>query len=319
MENSDSSSKQVDNEEVSVKSKNTGPLLMFIIAFILVVVAIWQFPEGKVEKRTLELDELVKQEDVVIKEEPQGVIEPEEDPSEIVDDSSVVLPEIVMEEVETEQVETPVVEEINPLPSLDDSDSWLKVKLPELTWRKELLKLVIDEDMIRRFVVFTDNFAQGTLAYEHSPFILPTVKFTPDDETVSFQNNQNVWGWDEKSSKRFNLYVDLLRSIDSASLVEWYFEVKPLIDEAYQELGYDDDFTVVLQESITHVLDMELPKEQIKLIQPSVMYKYQDQSLEELSDSDKLLLRLGKENLLIIKSILLEINEKIAQHHNGVE
>lgn len=319
MENSDSSSKQVDNEEVSVKSKNTGPLLMFIIAFILVVVAIWQFPEGKVEKRTLELDELVKQEDVVIKEEPQGVIEPEEDPSEIVDDSSVVLPEIVMEEVETEQVETPVVEEINPLPSLDDSDSWLKVKLPELTWRKELLKLVIDEDMIRRFVVFTDNFAQGTLAYEHSPFILPTVKFTPDDETVSFQNNQNVWGWDEKSSKRFNLYVDLLRSIDSASLVEWYFEVKPLVDEAYQELGYDDDFTVVLQESITHVLDMELPKEQIKLIQPSVMYKYQDQSLEELSDSDKLLLRLGKENLLIIKSILLEINEKIAQHHNGVE
>ncbi|RHW75617.1 DUF3014 domain-containing protein [Colwellia sp. RSH04] len=319
MENSDSSSKQVDNEEVSVKSKNTGPLLMFIIAFILVVVAIWQFPEGKVEKRTLELDELVKQEDVVIKEEPQGVIEPDEEPSEIVDDSSVVLPEIVIDEVDTEQVAPPVVEEINPLPSLDDSDSWLKVKLPELTWRKELLKLVIDEDMIRRFVVFTDNFAQGTLAYEHSPFILPTVKFTPDDETVSFQNNQNVWGWDEKSSERFNLYVDLLRSIDSASLVEWYFEVKPLVDEAYQELGYDDDFTVVLQESIMHVLDMELPKEQVKLIQPSVMYKYQDQSLEELSDSDKLLLRLGKENLLIIKSILLEINEKIAQHHNGVE
>lgn len=318
MENSNVSSKQVENEESGNNEKNTGPLLIFVAAFVLVVIAIWQFPEGKVEKRTLEMDELIKQEDIVIKEQPkEEVVEASLAPIE--DEVVPIVPEVVIDEVVVEQVEEPVLEEVNPLPELNESDSWLQVKLPELTWRKELLKLVIDDDMIRRFVVFTDNFAQGTVAYEHSPFVLPNTKFSPDEETVNFQDNQNVWLWNENSSKRFNLYVDLLRSIDSASLVEWYFEIKPLVDEAYQELGYEDDFTLVLQEAITNVLDMELPKEKVKLIQPSVMYKFHDHALEELNDSDKLLLRLGKENLLIIKSILLEINEKIAQQHNGIE
>ena len=43
------------------------------------------------------------------------------------------------------------------------------------------------------------------------------------------------------------------------------------------------------------------------------MYKYKDESLESLDDAEKLLLRLGKENLLVIKSVLLEINEKLAK------
>ena len=43
------------------------------------------------------------------------------------------------------------------------------------------------------------------------------------------------------------------------------------------------------------------------------MYKYKDESLESLDDAEKLLLRLGKENLLVIKSVLLEINEKLAR------
>ena len=129
---------------------------------------------------------------------------------------------------------------------------------------------------------------------------------------------QNVWQWDENSSRRFSLYVDLLRSMDSESLVKWYSEVKPLIDEAYSELGYEDNFTNTLQDAITRVLDMELPKSSMDLIHPSVMYKFADPELEALPDTDKLLLRIGKENLLVMKSILLELHERLAQQANGV-
>ena len=38
--------------------------------------------------------------------------------------------------------------------------------------------------------------------------------------------------------------------------------------------------------------------------------------VEALDDADKLLLRLGKENLLVIKSVLLEINERLARHRS---
>ena len=247
---------------------------------------------------------------------PAPVIAPEPEKAVIIAEPVIEAPEVEVVPIEP------------PLPSLNESDEWLKIKLPEITWRKELLTLIIDDDMIRRFVVFTDNFSQGIVSYEHSPFILPNVKFTPDTDNANFQNTdqsqnslqgkQNVLQWNAESSKRFSSYVDLLRSMDSESLVQWYLEVKPLIDEAYSELGYEDDFTNTLQDAITRVLDMELPKSSMALIHPSVMYKFANPQLEALPDSDKLLLRLGKDNLLVMKSVLLELHEKLAQQKNGV-
>ncbi|WP_206484461.1 DUF3014 domain-containing protein [Thalassotalea sp. G2M2-11] len=231
------------------------------------------------------------------------------------------LPEPAEPEVDLDQLpdarlpETETTTEPEPLlPTLDESDDWLKEKLPSITWRKELLKLVIDDDMIRRFVVFTDNFSQGIVAYEHSPLIKPNSAFSAKEIN---ENDEVVLKWDETSSRRFSLYVDLLRSVDSETLVSWYYELKPLVDEAYRELGYpDEDFTDILQDAITKVLDMEIPKERLELVRPSVMYQYKDQDIENLDDADKLMLRLGKENLLVIKSVLLELNEKISRERD---
>lgn len=217
----------------------------------------------------------------------------------------------IIEEPQITAIAVPVTENI--LPALDESDTWLQEKLPEITWRKELLRLVIGDDMIRRFVVFTDNFSQGVVAYKHSPFILPQTAFSATETTVT-NTEQQEWQWDVQSEKRFNLYVDLLRSFDSEKLIQWYIEIKPLIDQAYKELGYaDEDFTQVLQNSITRVLNMELPKEKLTVVRPSVMYKFRDQEVEALDDVDKLLLRLGRENVLVIKSVLLELSEKLSR------
>ncbi|PKG85921.1 DUF3014 domain-containing protein [Colwellia sp. 75C3] len=285
---------------------NSGPLIIFIVTFILVAVALWQFSGGKTEKRTMDSSELLKDKPVVPvslstknQEEDKDLNElPQIDP--IIEVVTPVVEDIVIEQ------EIAIV-----LPALDESDDWIQEKLPELTWRNELLSLLITEDIIRRFVVFTDNFAQGLLAYEHSVFIQPKVKFSVDEQSINVDGEQNVWQWDSETSKRFDLYVDLLRSVDSTTLVNWYVDIKPLIDEAYLELGYEEDFTYTLQDAITRVLDMELPKSAMDVTRSSVMYKYQDAQLEALDDSDKLMLRIGKENLLIIKSVLLEINEKL--------
>lgn len=297
--------------EQGENEKNSGPLIIFIVTFILVIVALWQFSGGKTEKRPIDSSELLKQEPVekvtksieVVAEVKEVTELPVEEP--VIEESETVIEEVVVE---------PVV--ITPLPTLDESDNWVQGKLPELTWRNELLSLLITEDIIRRFVVFTDNFSQGLLAYEHSPFVQPKVKFSVDEQAVNHDGEQSVWQWDSETSKRFDLYVDLLRSLDSSTLVNGYFEAKPLIDEAYSELGYDEDFTFALQDAITRVLDMELPKSAMDVTRTSVMYKYNDPQLEALDDSDKLLLRIGKENLLIIKSVLLEVNEKLAKKMN---
>ncbi|MDT0602638.1 DUF3014 domain-containing protein [Thalassotalea castellviae] len=268
-----------------------------IVGIMIVIIAILWF--------VLSEDEVEPIIHTPVVEEP--IVEPTPEPE-------IIEPEVVEPAIEEEVIEKPASEPASLLPTLDESDAWLEEKLPTITWRKELLKLVIDDDMIRRFVVFTDNFSQGILAYEHSPLIKPTSPFSGREIN---ENGNVIIKWDDTSSRRFSLYVDLLRSVDSETLVSWYFELKPLVDEAYQELGYpEEDFTDILQDAITKVLDMEIPKEQIELVRPSVMYQFKDEDIESLDDAEKLMLRLGKENLLVIKSVLLEISEKIARENN---
>ncbi|WP_057832129.1 DUF3014 domain-containing protein [Colwellia sp. TT2012] len=290
--------------------KNTGPLIIFIVTIVLVAVALWQFSTGKTEQRPVDSSKLLE---LAQGDNISATRHNEEEINDSIDVSLDVVTDVTEEVAAT--VKALDIEQVIALtlPPLDESDVWLQGKLPELTWRNELLSLLITDDIIRRFVVFTDNFAQGLLAYEHSPFIQPQVKFAIDEQSTNIDGEKNVWQWDEDTSKRFDIYVDLLRSVDSTTLVQWYVDLKPLIDEAYSELGYEDDFSYTLQDAITRVLDMELPKSAMNVTRSSVMYKYHDPQLEALDDSDKLLLRIGKENLLIIKSVLLEVDEKLAK------
>lgn len=279
--------------------KQTSWGIIAVVIFIVIAASAWFYFSSNTNQQVVE--EVLEQ---------AAVIEP------------VTIPEPIPEVIEEPEIIAPIIEpeliiEKEPeliLPTLDESDAWIQEKLPSFTWRKELLKLVINQDMIRRFVVFTDNFAQGNLAYAHSPLIKPTTKFSANE--VKNDGNTN-WKWDESATRRFTLYVDLLRSFDSETLIQWYFEMKPLIDQAYAELGYpDDDFTDVLHDAISKVLDLEIPKASLDLVRPSVMFRYKDARVEALDDSDKLLLRLGKENLLVIKSVLLEINERLARQRS---
>ena len=295
----------IDNSELDNQqtTKRTPLLGITVGAFaVVVIIAVWFYASKEVEP----VKPAIQPKPVPVKQEVITKIEPPELAvvQEAIEEAPVAQDEIK----EVEVIEVPL-----PLPILDESDVLVQEKFSSLTWRKELLKLVINEDMIRRFVVFTDNFAQGTLAYEHSPFFSPTTPFTVVEEKTDNKLEQSYL-WDERSTKRFSLYVDLLRTIDVDTLVELYIEMKPLIDQAYAELGYpDDDFTEILQLAISGVLDMEIPKQPLELIRPSVMYRYKDSEIEAMDDSEKLLLRLGKDNVLVIKSVLLEINEKLSR------
>jgi hypothetical protein len=294
---------------------NTKPkpivVIIALIVITLVMVIVWQLFDTNKEVLMPDTSKELTQKIAVspLIEEPVASIE---EPTTIFVEPEVSMPQ-------SKDLEETIINEsqfVEPLlPSLDESDVWIQQKISDLTWRNELISLIITEDMIRRFVVFTDNFSQGLLAYEHSPFIKPNKRMSLD-ETKTVADNKAVWAWDNQTSKRFDVYVDLLRSVNSTILVNSYFESKPLIDEAYRELGYEGDFTEILQDAINRVLDMEIPNAPMNLTRTSVMYKFNNPELEALADSDKFLLRIGKENLLIIKSLLLEVNEKLAAKNN---
>lgn len=287
-----------------VERPETNSTLWVVVAVIVVLIISGTYFYLSANQSQEEVKPQVIAEPIV-KPIEETIAEPESEPT-IAVEPAIEVPEQPTEEIV--EIPKPI------LPSLDESDSWLKAQLSTLTWRKELLRLVIDEDMVRRLVVFTDNFAQGNLAYEYSPLTKPATKFS----AIAIDGIKGQWNWDDAQARRFSLYVDFLRSFEPEKLAAWYVELKPLINEAYAELGYpEQDFSETLQDAIVRVLDMELPKEDIKLTRPSVMYKFENPDLEQLPEAEKLLLRMGKDNLLIIKSFLLEFSDALSRAENN--
>lgn len=287
-------SKKMEQDSSTAPAKQAPwPIIFVLIA--IVAIATWQFLSNDDEA-------------LPIKPEVEEVVNIPEPVPEL--ETEVTEPETLPETPEPPVEPEPIV--VAPtLPTLDESDDLVVEKLPELTWRKELIKLVVTDDIIRRFVVFTDNFAQGNLAYDNSPFVVPTEKFSAIEQS---EGGNTTWQWDDSNSRRFSLYVDLMRSLDSDQLVALYKDMKPLFEEAYAELGYEDqNFDDIVQIAISRVLDLDIPTESPTLARPNVMYKYEDPELEALSDAEKLMLRIGRENILVVKSMLLEISDKLSR------
>ena len=296
---------------MSINQEDSNQSSWVLIAVILVIVIgifiFWKFglsndspiedDANKTPVATLPIEDVIAPiQEEVLTEQPmvETVLEP--------DDSNIEIdPDIIEEVVQIEPT-------LDKTLTLNESDSWVKETLTSIIWRKELLDLVVNDDVIRRFVVFVDNFAQGNISYNNSPLVKPLSSFSVVEEP----NNNGHTFINESSFERFSRYVELLRAVDTDILVAKYLESEPLIAKAYSELGYsENDFTIKLEKAITKILDVEYPKEKLEITRPSVMYKYKDQSIESLDNAEKLMIRLGKENLLVIKSVLLEINEKL--------
>ena len=287
-----------DNEKQS-----PAALIGFISIIVIVVIAFFFMFNRDSEQPLVNATELV--------ESVPNVIEP------IVE---AVEPEVI---IETPEPEPEVIEEVEvELPALNDSDSYIKANIEQLSWRKELLDLILTDDVVRRIVVVTDNFVQGEMAYSHLPLKPLDGRFNAkevadsadanDGQADTRLNQQQVFEFDQTNFTRYQPYLELLHSFEPELLVQNFITSMPLFEEAYQELGYPDrKFIDVVLQATDQILDFPVQVEQPKLIQPSVVYVYQQQSLEELPAADKFLLRLGKDNLLQLKAFALELDNQL--------
>jgi len=172
------------------------------------------------------------------------------------------------------------------LPELHESDDFF---LNELNSSSE--SLFIPVDIIRNMVVFIDNFSRGEIIARFSPLHRPTKPFSVNKhaETMTIDSNSYL---------RYNKYAKAVDSIDTEEFIYLYKLLTPLIDEAYQEIGYPaGGFNDTFIKAITQALDTPVIHYRLEVNSPSVMYKYVDENIESLPDTQKLLLRMGPDNL----------------------
>ena len=108
---------------------------------------------------------------------------------------------------------------------------------------------------------------------------------------------------DPTSYQRFNLLVDVIESLDTAGTAELYQAMRPLCQQAYQNLGYPgDDFDATLSRAVNRLLATPVVDRPIVLEKKITAYRFEDPALEELSPATKQFLRLGPENLKRLQS-----------------
>jgi len=192
------------------------------------------------------------------------------------------------------------VEPIN-LPSLHESDPFVLQKIAVSTEPA----LFVREDVINNMVVFIDNFSRGELVSNFSPLIKPIETFT-----VSKQGE--LLTIDDESYQRYDAYAQAVSKIDVQTFIDFYTQLMPLIDEAYQGIGYPENtFNQTFEKAIDHLLQAPIIRYKLQVEAPSAVYKYHDKNLESLPDTQKLLLRMGPDNLQIVQEKLLEIKNEL--------
>jgi hypothetical protein len=195
-----------------------------------------------------------------------------------------------------------------PLPALADSDSFMLDALAGLVGNKSLMKFFHTERIIRNIVATIDNLPRrrapmSVMPVERAPGQFVTAG-TESDLTIS-----------PKNAARYTPYVRIAEVIDAKKLVGLYVRLYPLFQQAYEELGYPkkyfNDRLVVALDNLLAAPDI---KEPVKLVRPSVFYKYADPDLEERSIGQRILMRTGSRNGAIIKDKLREIKQELLLH-----
>jgi hypothetical protein len=236
-----------------------------------------------------------------VKERPIMELKPENDP---VVGAPSVKPEKPAElDVPAQRPEVEPEAEVVSLPTLNDSDPVVIAKLDEYLG-DVAMSLILNDDVIRRGVVFVDNLAKGKVATKHTPVAKLEEGFSV--------NEGDILTIDPNSYERYTPYVKVLTSMSAAQAVRLYDEYKPLINSAYTEIGYgDDEFTQTLEDAIDLLLDTPEPKGSLPLLRDSVTYQYAFSEWEQLPAAQKQLLRMGPENMKKVKAALRNIKAEL--------
>lgn len=285
-------------QQKSAPEQQSAPvgIIVFIIVLVILGAAYYMLyidnPTSRPQPEIVDLKDEKLQPEPKIQELDEIEVEPVEEPSEPV---STPEPQAATETSES-----------NVLPELDNSDELTVSLIREVTTTPELLDVLVPSDIIRRTVVFADNFSRGDIALRDAPVYPPEGKFQAS------QIKENEFVISPENYARYTGYIELLNSFEPEDLSTIYRQLLPLFEEAYQELGYPDrSFDDVTEDVFDRILAIEYPLESPVLKQPDVVYKFEDEALESLTDADKLLLRMGEENLLQLQSAVLQLKNSL--------
>ncbi len=191
------------------------------------------------------------------------------------------------------------------LPSLAASDAVLRQMVGQLSSHPEFIRWTLSENLLRRFAAAVENVASGVSPTSH----LEPIQIDGVFEAIQIGERSFI---DPQSYSRYNGIAAVIHSIDARGAASLYASFKPLLDEAYRDLGYPGgNFDHVLRRAMAKLVSTPVITGQIDLVQKVSSYEFADPDVESLLAVQKHLLRAGPDNHRIILGKIRELAREL--------
>lgn len=191
--------------------------------------------------------------------------------------------------------------EAPPLPPLDESDAEARAALAAAAGAELVEQHLVEEDLVRKLVTTTDNLTREGLWIKARAVPPLGGQFLVEGEAGALRIAAANY-------ERYDPLFALVAAIDIDALAAAYQRHYPLLQQAYEELGYPGrQFHNRVLEVIDHLLATPQVSGPVALVQPHVLYQYADPALEALSPGQKVLLRIGPDNAAIARARLIQL------------
>ncbi len=229
------------------------------------------------------------------------------------DPTAETLP-AVPEEIRHPLADVPGTDAATPAPEVTDPDAVAATGLGALFGEQELAAWLIPETLLRRLVATTDNLSRNTRTEPLRPLRAPVGPLAVHREVIDATVGTERITLSEQNAARYDVPVSLLLKTDMQQAATLYRQLYPLLQRAYEELGYPDHyFNDRVVDTIDHLLATPEPAGPLLLEQPKVLYRFADADLEARSSGQKLLLRMGVAHARAVKGKLREFRGQISR------
>lgn len=184
------------------------------------------------------------------------------------------------------------------VPPLDESDAVVRRLIGALSSHPHLAAWLATRNLIRTMAVVVENIDTGASPSRHLAVLRPTGRFLLEGQGAALAISTRNYA-------RFDSLGDAAASIDTAGAATLYAGLKPRLEEAYRELGHQDGFDAPMKRAVAVLLEVPVIDTAVPLVPgQGASYDYATSQLQDLTDAQRQLLRMGPRNVRLIQKAL---------------
>ena len=187
------------------------------------------------------------------------------------------------------------------LPPLDQTDAIVRTLVQKLSSHPVAVADLTTNGILRNMTVVVTNIADGDTPAKQLRPLRPSGAF-------SAKSSAGATYIDPASYHRYDAIATAVDALDARAVARFYATVKPRLDDAYRELlGPDANFDRTLERAIVMLLRTPILDENVRLQTSKVSYTYADPAIEGLPKVQRQFLRMGPQNVRIIKAKIRDV------------